>query len=256
MNGIIQAHLFGGWGNQLHQYVAARAYAEYIGAQLEAPEWLGRKVFGLNDPYWSCELPRLNDGCGGHPPTLDWDSGQTNIQLSGYFQLQNWVQRLSRTKVKAWLQIQPSWLQIHAYVSGPKPQWYAAAHLRQGDYIGHPMYANVSTEAYRAACVEHHIPLDKLVWVAQDTRAQNPIFEAEGLHFLADFITLAQADVILRANSTFSWWAAALSNAEVYAPVVGDHVGWYDAPFVKGNWPQVAHIDRVGVLITDLYLPD
>lgn len=250
MPGIVQAQLLGGFGNQTHQYVAARAYAEQIDAKFECPNWTGREIFGLNDAFPSrSDLPVVNDGCAGTPPTVEW--GQRDIVLGGYFQMQKWIDFLSRTQLKQWLRIQPRWLSLIPRATSLS--WYAAAHMRQGDYIGWGMFANIAEPSYEAACDEHGIPRDKLIWVKQNTPRLIAGVPAE-LSFLPDFLTLVQADVLLRANSTFSWWAAVLGNGEVYAPVVEDHVGWYDARFVKGNWPRCADRARTGVQIDDLHL--
>ena len=37
-----------GFGNCLFQYVAARAYAEKIGACLQTPDWVGTRIFQIN----------------------------------------------------------------------------------------------------------------------------------------------------------------------------------------------------------------
>jgi hypothetical protein len=48
--------------------------------------------------------------------------------------------------------------------------------------------------------------------------------------------------VIFRANSSFSWWAATLSDARVFAPVVGNNTGWLDCSFVEGNHPKMYYL--------------
>lgn len=250
-NGIVQVQLIGGFGNQLHQYCAARAYAEEIGAKLEVPAgWLGIHAFEVPESPYTCELSPMNDGnCGGDPALsiiANW--GKTDIRLGGYFQSQNWIDKLSKAKLQSWLKVRPFHL-----ARCPRPRYrYAAAHLRQGDYINHPLFANITRESYVVACAEHGIT-EELIWIEQDQAA--PGYD-QPIPFLPDFLRLMQADVLLRANSTFSWWAGALSNGVVYSPVVDDHVGKCDVKFVKGNWPRIAHTDRVGVIVTDLHLPD
>jgi len=252
MPGIVQAQLLGGLGNQMHQYAAARKYAEIHGAKLEAPEWIGRRLFGLDDPHYSCELPVFNDGGSSDTASaVKW--GQTDIRLGGYFQFQRWVGLYSRQELKGWFQIQRQWLDACPAVA---PGWYAAAHARQGDYIGHPMYCNVNARAYYQACEQYQIPWARLIWVRQDHPWRLPVFDAAQLWDIPDFITLVRARIILRANSTFSWWAAVLAadDAVVYSPVVEDLTGDHVVPFVLGNHPRCAHTSTVGVTVTDLHL--
>ncbi len=69
-----------------------------------------------------------------------------------------------------------------------------------------------------------------------------------GYEFLRDFFALYNADILFRANSTFSWWAATLGNAqnEVYSPVVEGLVGYQNqVKFVKGNWPRCVSMNSV-----------
>jgi hypothetical protein len=250
---ILQLRFIGGIGNMLHQYAAARKHAETNGATLEVgPDmWVGAKIFGFNDPPWSrSDLQEVNDGCGGMGPSLE--PGQVNVRVGGYFQTQRWVGTLSRAELKRWFVIQQKWLDAVP----PLPLNYLAAHVRQADYIGHPCFCNVTEESYIKACEEHNLSIRDLIWVKQDTPRRVWLFENMEFPYLADFVTLMKARVILRANSSFSWWAAVLSDAEVYSPVVGDMNGWQTVPFVKGNHPRIAHPNRVGVQVDDLYLPE
>jgi hypothetical protein len=248
--GIVQAKLVGGLGNQLFSYCGARKYSELTGSRLEVGDWIGRRIFGLDDPYPSCTLPERNDGGNGDPAhAVRW--GETDIQLGGYFQFQDWVGRLSRAEVKRWFTVLPHWLA--AVPLRPRP--YIAAHLRQGDYLHNPQFCNVSRQSYLACVQQHDLP-DRLVWVDQANPVRLKVTDNAGLYDLPDFITLMQADVILRANSTFSWWAATLSDAHVFSPVVGDLVGPNDVSFVAGNHARFGDVGRLGVRVTDLYLPD
>lgn len=257
--GVVQAKLIGGLGNQMHQYAAVRKYAELHNATLEAPDWIGRRLFGLNDPFWSCELPEVNDGGSSDAAhAVRW--GDVNVRLGGYFQFQCWVGLYSRQELKRWFAIQPQWLDACPAISiGSGSRWYPAAHLRRGDYIGHPLYANVHESAYMQACEKYGIATNRLVWVDQACPLRLSAFDQAGLYDIPDFITLVRAQVILRANSTFSWWAAVLAadDVVVYSPVVENRTGPQDAvPFVLGNWPRCADTRTVGVQVTDLHLAD
>jgi hypothetical protein len=61
---------------------------------------------------------------------------------------------------------------------------------------------------------------------------------------LPAFYRMMTAMVHFRANSTFSWWAATLGHALVYAPVIKGMTGGkpdqYCKTFVQGNWPVMA----------------
>jgi hypothetical protein len=248
MSGVVQAKLIGGFGNQIHQYAAVRKYAESIGASLEVPDWVGKTIFNLTEPGWSRELPEVNDGGCGCPPEVRW--GEMNIRLGGYFQSQRWVSLLSRTELRRWLRVDADLAETCRGVLPAGP--YTAAHVRQGDYIGHPLYANVLERSYTRACIEHGLSIDEWVWQDSPRRVEGL---HDRFHFLPDFLVLMHASILLRANSTFSWWAAALGDGVVYAPVVEAKVGAVDADFVKGNWPRCADTSRTGPHVEDLHLP-
>ena len=189
----------------------------------------------------------MNDGLSA-PPAVKW--GQVNVRLGGYFQAQSWIQHLSRAELKRWLHIDTTLLCRCG--NGPQRP-YTAAHLRRGDYVNHPLYCTVSKQSYTTALKQYQLQWP-VVWVEEDHPRRGSL--PDELSFVGDFVTLMQAAVLLRANSTFSWWAAVLGDAEVYSPVVEDRVGEHDVPFVKGNWPRCADTTRVGVTVTDLHLPD
>ena len=248
MNGIIQVQFVGRLGNQLQQYCSMKAYALSIGAEFETAPWWGREVFvNATEPDYSCELPGVNDGACGHEPSLQEE--QTNVRVSGYFMMQRWAGLLSRVQCREWLQINPSMIEA----CGPKIKpWYMAAHVRQGDSIGSEMYCQVKESSYLRACEKHHLPIEHLVWV----RENEPRIIPGIPHWLPDFVTLARSDILLRANSSYSWWAAMISTGKVFSPVVEDRVGPREVEFVEGNWPRIADTNRTGVKVEDLYVRD
>src|SRR5262245_49493375 len=99
-SGVVQCTTlgsFGRFGNQLFQYAFARAYAERYGALLEVPDWIGRRLFGVTDPYPSRALPRTAQDC------IPW--GEVNIDLFGYFQKRECLSILSRDRLRRWFRI-------------------------------------------------------------------------------------------------------------------------------------------------------
>jgi hypothetical protein len=87
------------------------------------------------------------------------------------------------------------------------------------------------------------------------------VFEENEIGFLHDFILIRNADVILRANSSYSWCAAALSGARIFSPLVENLTGSHDVKFIEGNWSCLvdwsnlpfARIDN-DFTVTDLHL--
>ena len=202
----------GRWGNQLFQYSFARKYAELNGATLETPAWIGQKLFGLNDPPLGSPLPKMPSD---HVP---W--GQVNIDLNGYFQGQFAIEKLSRAELRKWFTFLPK---FHEKFPKIHPK-YAAAHVRRGDYLKAQWdYCIVSDASYVRAKQKFGWN-EEFVWVREDLPTVDAEMEAEGMGFIPDFFKIMKADAIFRGNSTFSWWAAALSDAKIYAPLVGNKI--------------------------------
>ncbi|NJO65432.1 MAG: hypothetical protein HC836_47265 [Richelia sp. RM2_1_2] len=120
-------------------------------------------------------------------------------------------------------------------------EYYIAAHLRRGDYLTKfaKIYCTVSKKSYFMACDKFNLDKSKIVWISEESPQDSKIIIDKDIEFLTDFFILLNADVILRANSTFSWWAGVLGNSKIYSPVVGSKVGMHDVDFVEGNWPMM-----------------
>ena len=226
-------------GNMMFQYAVARAYAECHGAVLHAPSWIGQQIFELPNHPGPAQLPGI--GFDAFP------DGRVNISLAGYFQYQEAVDILSRTKLQEWFKIQPRWHNLIKRVG-------IAAHVRRGDYLGiQHIFCIVTEQSYINACREIGKNPSDIFWVREE--APRKEHTPPGLEFLPDFLTLIYAEILLRANSTFSWWASVLSDGETYSPLVEAKKGHQDVKFVKGNWPRLIDTSNSNTRTGDLYVP-
>jgi hypothetical protein len=237
----------GRWGNQLFQYAFTRKFAETTASRLELPPWVGEDVFDLRHARVSRPLPltALDE--------VPW--GATDVNLHGYFQFQECLDLFSQRELRRWFTPRPD---LARFFTRPRRP-YVACHLRRGDYVRlSTIYCVVSRASYVRHLERLGVRVADVIWVSDDEpRAHHPFLESCGLGFLDDFFTLVDADVILRANSTFSWWAAALSNAVVWSPLVNDLTAEHDVEFVAGNHPKFFDPkNSPGAQHTDLHLPD
>lgn len=195
-------------GNQLFQYCRARAYCAANQLVLHTPPWDGQLVFDINDPP-------------ADPAQAQW---------SGYCQRQCDL-TYTRSEARSWLPWRQSILERLESLRLP----FAHAHLRYGDYVNLPQYVVVTEASYHT--IASQLELRPVVFV----REEQPAI-IDGLPaWLPDFYRLASAPVLLRANSSFSWWAhvLALDPAQhVYAPIITNRTGIADCPFIEGNWPR------------------
>jgi len=232
---------FGRFGNQLFQYAFARAYAEKYDAVLETPTWIGEEIFNIPNTPLSCKLPTHG------VDVIPW--GTVNIDLLGYFQTKDCFSLLSKRKLKEWFVFQDRWL---PYL---KPTEEVVAHSRVGDYatFWSAVFCRVSKKSFVEACLKFDIPTEKLVYLTEEnptideslndvsySKVSNSMYGTgcyldNGISFLADFFRMINSKVLLRGNSTFSFWAGFFKGENVYSPMVQGKVGLQDVEFVEGN---------------------
>jgi len=216
---------FGRFGNQIFQYLFARAYAEKYNATLEIPNWIGEKIFkNVSHRKPSRILPRTARDI------VPWNI--VDIDLFGYFQKKQFIDILSESKVQEWLQLKDEWIERFK----KKENYSVVAHLRRGDYITKysKHFCIVSKESYIKACEKFNISKDKIIWLSEETQEFNPELDND-LQFLPDFLSMINADILLRSNSTFSLWAGFFNRNKVYSPLVKDTIGFSDVEFIEGN---------------------
>lgn len=228
-------------GNQLFLYAFARGYAEAMGAELLMPQWWGRKVFAgvADDPMLRpmMRLPQTElDSISSKP--LGYFFGQTGVDLFVYGQHQRYVDFYTQAKVREWFRLRPEY---EAYATGGI---YSACHIRRWEHPKFDLsarhnYCTITEASYERAVERFQVPRP-IIGVCEGWRAPTLALAEAGLSWLPDWLLLRDATHLLRANSSFSWWAGALSLGKVYSPVVGDKTGLQDVEFVEGNHPCTA----------------
>jgi hypothetical protein len=224
---------FGRFGNQIFQYLFARAYAEKYNATLEIPSWVGEKVFkNVSHPKPSGTLPITAID------NVPW--GNVNINLMGYYQKKEFISILSEKKIRDWLQFQDKWIEKFKDL-----QYNIVAHLRIGDLPSQDLsiFCILSENSYLKACDKFGIDKKEIVWLKEETQQKRNDLD-DDLQFLPDFFTMMNAKVLLRGNSTFSFWAGFFNKGKVYSPVVKNKIGYQnDIEFVEGNSSSVVTVN-------------
>lgn len=229
MSGFVQVSFQGRFGNQLFQYAYARAYAEKHGVELRTWPWIGEKIFEISHRH------DIKDGVERH--TEQTANGKTGIELRSYFQNQDSL-IYTREDCRRWFKFRP---EIKAALDRiPSDESETVAHRRVGDFAGYG-YPVVSKRSYDDFLTRmgHYT----YVMVCEEDPTRSPDFTGE-LEFLPDFWRIMRADFILRGNSSFSWWAATLSNARVFSPIIDHKEGGkeHHCYFVMGNWPRLSNL--------------
>lgn len=223
----------GRWGNQLFQYAFSRAYCEKYNTELRTAPWLGQQIFeDMNDPQCVAGTTRCPDEIFPNTPNFG------HYEVFGYFQS---PQHLSLYDSDFARKIFSFKQEILDKLTVPEGD-YIAVHKRRGDYV--TTYSNVfcivSDKSYQD-CIDK-INTDNLpiMECSEENRSVNENLPQE-MQFLQDFYILMNAKILLRSNSTFSWWAHVLGreDQEIYSPVVNNLTGWNDVEFVNSNSPGI-----------------
>ena len=236
---VIACQFLGRLGNTLFQYAFARAFAELRGLTLQTDPWVGQKIFEINDPPIDHNYPVVDEF------TINLNS--KDVTFRSYAQQDDCL-IYTREQARKWFTFRP---EIVSELKATLPTYdFVVGHRRVGDYAGYG-YPVVSLKSYQDQCEKLGHQRDYLRMVTEETAFHHPKFQGE-MACVPDFFRLTQPPVLLRGNSSFSWWAAVLSDARVYSPVIEGKVGGveHDCEFVEGNWPRMANLH----FTTDLHL--
>lgn len=219
----------GRFGNQLLQYGLLRLYAAKVGAQVLAPDWIGRDLFACDDPVVGNAKPQavvqdaaVTDVMAGRiQPT------RANVELGGYFcgPVADWAegkdtfQKLFEPVGKVRSHADAA---LRAATRNAKT--LVAIHLRRGDY-GQGQFWIAPTAWYLGWLAEVWPTLERpALFLATDDAtlatefaAYQPVTSAAlgeplpGVEFFSDHWVMRHADLLATSNSTFSGTAALLN---------------------------------------------
>lgn len=228
----VRAQLVGGLGNRMFIWSYAKAFCEANNYELRTEPWIGERLFTL-------------DRFEARRPT-----GKEGIVIGEYRQSQKDI-IYTRKDCRRWFVLRSD---IARVVYHNPASSGIVAHRRTGDYAG-AGYPVVSEKCVRRACEAAGYDPYQLNVVTEETASRQAFFDDIGAPYFPDFTRMTLARVLFRANSSFSWWAAVLSNARVFAPVITGFAGGMehdDIPYAEGNWPRLCGLD----FVTDLHLKE
>lgn len=204
----------GRFGNQMFQFAYAQAHASKNNYRLCTPYWDGQKVFDIEAQPIEKYFVRTKKDL--HLPDADMGDAHS-IDLIGYFQQAHHIDTWFENRHKLF-RFRKNILDNFNSI----PHLYVAIHLRRGDYRYLPNFPVIDYAYYEKAVRQFNINLP-IVIITDENPHHNSYYNSLGLPWLQDFMLLNRAEYILTANSSFSWWAAALSNAflnrRVFSPV-------------------------------------
>lgn len=218
----------GRFGNQLLQYGTLRACADRLGLELEAPDWIGRALYGLDDPLPQAPLPVLLEEEFDLPAVLDGRSDAcAGRDVVGYFCGDTTPLAPHRTLFRSLFTpvgaVAERMETALARLRGDG-RTVVAIHLRRGDFGGARFW--IAPEIWYLDWLAALWPtLDRpVLFLATDApelaarfsayapiRAQDLADPLPGAEFFLDHWILSRADALAASNSSFSITAAMLN---------------------------------------------
>lgn len=220
---------YGQFGNQLLQYAFLRLYAQEHGLAAQAPDWIGRDLFDLDDPLPERQLPMVDESQADFFGSLLRESSQVyaEIDIKGYFcgGMERWGPRSKafRALFVPGRKLRPLLDRAMEEVLR-RGRTLVGVHIRRRNY-GYGRFW-IAPERWYADWLSALWPrLDApVLYVATDdpqARAQFSRFSAlgaadvgvsiSGADFFLDHYFLSRAQHLAIANSSFSFTAALLN---------------------------------------------
>ncbi len=246
----------GRFGNQILQYAFLKTHAERHGLDLETPDWIGRPLYGFDDPLPGQPLPFLSEN--EHDLAAMLTGPQPGLcvgrDVIGYFCGDLTPLSPQRARVRALFTPSPP---VAARVDGAmaalrrQGRTVVALHLRRGDFgVGRFWIAPDSWYLEWLAALwptlEHPV-----LYIATDEPSVIGAFAAyaplraddlapplPGAEFFIDHWVLSRADALAVSNSSFSV-TAALLNPQALAMVRPDRQAGRLVPFDPWSGPAL-----------------
>lgn len=222
----------GGFANQLFQYGFLKTYARDRHLRVETPEWIGQKLFGLDDPPIGRSRPTISENPESNLATskiLNSPQPLKNVDFLGFFQYhtayyakhQQYWRSLFQPVGEIEVKMQIAYERLKA-----KGKTIVALHLRLGDYFYTYPHWIAPWEWYREWLRGFWETLEEpVLYLASDDvekvrgyftpyqpiTAQDLGVQLPEAAFYPDFYVLSHGDAVAIANSTFSFAASMLN---------------------------------------------
>lgn len=220
----------GRFGNQLAQYTALRVYGRVHRLRVEVPEWAGRWLFDLDDPYPAGGLPVLQDQSGLMAKAMSGQISESfaGRDFSGYFFCPPHLYRPHRDFIRTLFRpgehVRPR-LEAAMARLRRRGRTLVALHIRRGDKVDHDNFWVAPEQWYLEWLDRIWNTLDApVLYIASDDPRIFQCFdkfaplgstdageEIPGAEFFIDFHVLSQADILVLSPSSFSSTAARLN---------------------------------------------
>ena len=202
---------YGRTGNSIWQVAAVIGLAKRHGLIPLIPHrWHYRQYCSLPDEYYGDVTPDeiVKETQHHYIPDLLKDVKGKAISIEGCFQTTKYFSEIQED-LKRWLR--PKEADNYG-------EWSVGVHIRRGDYVGHPCYAQYDANWYKAVMEKYfHDPRYVFYICSDDMRYIQKHFPADERHIYADrsvvsdLVVLTSCKHFILSGSSFSFWGAFLS---------------------------------------------
>lgn len=213
---MVTCEFGGGLGNRIFQYVSARLLAEILGYSFESgcplDNVLTPTIPATGKKYTQNKIHIIENNDNSNVFIAKWQ--KQHIHLQGYFQVADYYIPY-RDKIIGFFNEQATKTPDNENI---------VIHIRLNDYKIFGEKGNVLNPKYYLDCLKRE-SFNRLFIVTDSPndsyldnfKSFNPIVSRGNL--INDFWLITEFSRMIIANSTFSWWAAFLSNAnKIYTP--------------------------------------
>lgn len=213
-------------GNMLFQISCCISQAKKHNATPAIPEWVYAKYFKNPFPIGSISATHEYKEPSFNYTDIDFSHAtaiyhrDSNVyDLQGYFQSEKYW---AGNKQLILDQFEFSDYAIFGVYKKYRKDWFngarCAVHVRRGDYVGNPYYAQLGMVYYMDAIayVMNQYPSVRFYFFSDDIEYCKKMFVGDNFIFvegntdIADLILMSLCDHIIGANSSFSWWGSYL----------------------------------------------
>ncbi|MFH1673057.1 MAG: FkbM family methyltransferase [Pseudomonadota bacterium] len=225
----------GRFANQIFQYAFLKFYGKQHGFLVETPEWIGKYLFGCDDPLVSRQLPVMRERSHDLSDAIVSNAKRPfkNVDFHGYFQYDTSFYAPCKDYFRSLFKPVPE-------IEGKLKDAYNALrsmgktivglHLRRSDY-GYGYFFIAPNQWYKDWLKGLWDTLDDpVLFIASDELDEsargfaeyNPVTSKDlgvtldGAEFYPDFYFLSQCDVLAISNSSYSFATAMLNERAVF----------------------------------------
>lgn len=221
-------------GNQMFQYAALKGLAKKYNRSFMIPP---KEVFGkhyyttlrsnIDDCFnIACErgisdFPTLNEKTFSFDKDLFDNFPKEDVNLLGFFQSDKWFNHIDN-EIQSDFTFIPEYYDPSLKLREQFGNKIACIHIRRTDYLTNFHHQCQSDEYYKKSLEKIPNDCEVLIFsddpkwcVEQDIFSSDRFLVSETNNAYVDLCLMTMCNYIITASSTFSWWGAYLSNAEI-----------------------------------------